>query len=189
MNSFDLSLFNIVHGVADRWFLLDWLAIFFAVYLGYILVVIFLLTAAREKDRKKRFYALAWWALAAIVSRGIVTEVIYFFYQRTRPFVALGIEPVFNHATTASFPSSHMTFYATLVIPMYYLDKKWGWLFGFGVVGMAIGRIYGAVHWPLDILGGLAIAFAAVYGVKYALFRGSVISETKEKEEQAKEDE
>lgn len=171
MNSFDLSMFNMLHGVADRWFLLDWLAIFFATYVGYILVVIFLTTIAQEKDRKKRLYALAWWALAAIVSRGIVTEAIYFFYQRMRPFVALGIEPVFNHGMTASFPSSHMTFYATLIVPMYFLNKKWGWIFGFGVAGMAIGRVYGAVHWPSDILGGLAIALIATYGVRYALLR------------------
>lgn len=172
MNSFDLSIFNVLHAVADRWFPLDWLAIFFAEYLGYLLIAVFAIVVVKERDRKKRAYAFAWWALAAIISRGIVAQAIHFFYQRPRPFVALGIDPVFEHAATASFPSGHMALYATLIAPIYYLDKKWGWLYGFGVAGMAIARVYGAVHWPTDIIGGLAIAFAATYGVKKLLFRG-----------------
>ncbi|KKU72710.1 MAG: hypothetical protein UX96_C0016G0021 [Candidatus Wolfebacteria bacterium GW2011_GWB1_47_243] len=87
----DLSIFNFLHGIADRWFLLDWLAIFFAVYLGYLMTAFFVVMVIKEKDRKKRAYAFAWWVLAAIISRGIVAEVIYFFYQRLRPFVALNM--------------------------------------------------------------------------------------------------
>ncbi|AKM78593.1 MAG: PAP2 (Type 2 phosphatidic acid phosphatase) family protein [Candidatus Wolfebacteria bacterium GW2011_GWE1_48_7] len=171
MNSFDLSIFNFLHGIADRWFLLDWLAIFFAVYLGYLMTAFFVVMVIKEKDRKKRAYAFAWWVLAAIISRGIVAEVIYFFYQRLRPFVALNIEPVFNHAATPSFPSAHMAFYATLIIPMWYLDRKWGILYAASISGMAVARIYGAVHWPLDIIGGIVIALGATYGVRYMLFR------------------
>ncbi|KKU36146.1 MAG: hypothetical protein UX49_C0022G0001, partial [Candidatus Wolfebacteria bacterium GW2011_GWC2_46_275] len=34
-----------------------------------------------------------------------------------------------------------------------------------------VARIYGAVHWPLDIIGGIVIALGATYGVRYMLFR------------------
>lgn len=186
MNSFDLSIFNFIHASAGRWFLLDWLAILFAVYLGYVLIALFFVMVFKEKDRKKRAYAFAWWALSAIISRGIITQAIYFFYHRPRPFVALGIEPVFNHAAVASFPSAHMAFYVTFIAPVFYLNRKWGWIYLFGIGGMAIARVYGAVHWPTDILGGILIAAAATYGVKYALFREAAAPEKNKEEEVVK---
>lgn len=170
MNSFDLSIFNIVHASAGRWFLLDWLAILVAVYLAYVLVVFFILFAMNERNRKKRAYALAWGVLAVIISRGIITEVIRFFYERPRPFVELGIDPVFSHAVTDSFPSGHMAFYAALIAPVWYLNRKWGAIYAVLVGLMGIARIYGAVHWPTDIIGGIVIGVGVSYGVKYALF-------------------
>lgn len=184
MNSFDLSIFNVLHVLAGRWFLLDWLAILIAVYLAYAMAVFFVLFAMSERDRKKRAYALAWGALAVIISRGIITEVIRFFYERSRPFVELGIEPVFSHAVTGSFPSGNMTFYAALIAPVWYLNRKWGVLYVVAVGLMGIARIYGAVHWPTDIIGGIVIGLGVSYGVKYALFGKTEKKQNAEAEEQ-----
>lgn len=170
MNPFDISLFNFLHASADQWFLLDWLAILCAVYMGYVLVALFVLFVMHEKDRKKRAYAVAWALLSAIGARGIIAQAFYFFTMRQRPFVALGIEPVFDHAAVSSFPSGHMALYATLIMPMWYLNRKWGMMYAGAVGLMGIARIYGAVHWPTDILGGLAIALAVSYGIRYVLF-------------------
>ena len=170
MNSFDLPIFNVIHAPAGRWFLLDWLAIIIAVYLAYLLVIIFFVLLAKEKNKKKRAYAFAWAALSAIISRGIIAEAIHFFYHRARPFAALGIEPVFNPVGAVSFPSGNMTFYAILIAPVWYLNRKWGVIYLLSVIAMGVARIYGAAHWPTDIIGGLAIAFAVSYGVKYILF-------------------
>lgn len=180
MNPFDLALFNFIHAPAGRWFLLDWLAIFLAVYVGYILVVLFLVMVFKEKDRKKRAYAFAWWVLSAIVSRGIIAQVFYFFYHRLRPFEALGVESVFTPGPNTAFPSGHMAFYATFIIPVFYLNKKWGWIYTAAVAVMGIARIYGAVHWPTDIIAGIVIAVASSYGVKYFLFKETTPTEVKE---------
>lgn len=187
MNSFDLSIFNFIHAPAGRWFLLDWLVIFFAVYLGYILVVLFFIMVFKEKDRKKRAYAFAWWALSAIASRGIIAQVFYFFYHKLRPFEALGIETVFTPGPNTAFPSGHMAFYATFIVPVFYLNRKWGWIYTAAVVGMGIARIYGAVHWPTDIIAGIVIALAATYGVKYFLFKEAASTEVKKIEKEAEE--
>lgn len=184
MNTFDSTLFNTIHGLAGRWFLLDWLDIFVAVYLAYLLVIMFLVLVIKEKDKKKKAYAFAWALLSIIISRGIITEVIRFIYSRPRPFEALGFDPVFAQAKEGgSFPSGHMTGYAILILPTFYLNRKWGWVYTGSIIAMGVGRIYGGVHWPSDIIGGIAIALAVSYGVKYALFRKpEVVSEEEKKE-------
>lgn len=182
MNSFDLTLFNLIHTPAGRWFLLDWLAIVVAVYLGYLMIIFFLVLVAKERDRKRKAYAFAWWALSAIASRGIIAPLFYFFYKRLRPFEALGIDTVFAPSANSALPSGHMAFYATFILPAFHLNKKWGWMYAGAVAGMGVARIYGAVHWPTDIIAGFAIAIAVSYGVKYALFRGTAALEKNEEE-------
>jgi undecaprenyl-diphosphatase len=186
MNPFDLTLFNFIHAPAGRWFLLDWLDIFVAVYLAYLLIAGFIYLLIKEKNIKKRAYALAWAVLALIVSRGIITELIQLFWNRERPFSALGIESVFNHANVQSFPSGHMAAYATFILPVFYLNRKWGWAYLGSVIAMGVARVYGAVHWPTDILGGFAIALAVSYGVKRALFKEDIAVEKMEEAEATK---
>lgn len=182
MNTFDSTLFSAIHGLAGRWFLLDWLDIFVAQYLAYILVAGFIYLLIKEKNIKKRAYAFSWAVLGVIISRGLITEVIRFIHSRPRPFEALGFDPVFSQsAESGSFPSGHMTGFAILILPTFYLNKKWGWIYLGSIIAMGIGRIYGGVHWPTDIIGGFAIALAVSYGVKRMLFKKDVIVEKKEK--------
>ena len=171
MNSFDLTIFNFIHIPAGKWFLLDWLVIFFAIYVAYLLCAFLVVLLFNEKDRKKRAYAFAWVVLAMIVSRGIIAQAIHFFYQRTRPFVALEIEPVFNHTATAAFPSGHMALLATLILPVWYLNKKWGWIYLCSVIAVGAARVYGAVHWPTDIIAGIILGVGVSYIVKHFLFK------------------
>lgn len=136
-----------------------------------------------ERDRKKRAYAFMWWVLAAIIARGIIAQAIGFFYVRPRPAVALGIDPVFDYLGAASFPSGHLALYATLVAPMWYLDRKWGIAYAAVAGLMGIARIYGAVHWPTDVLAGIVLAMATTYGVKYLLFGKEKIRPKEEEKE------
>ena len=171
MNTFDLTLFNWLHNLAGRWFLLDWFMIFFATWMAYILLTLFFVPLLKEKDRKKRWYTLLWVSLSAIVSRGIITEVIRFFYHRPRPFMALGFDPLIAHDTDPTFPSGHMAFYTVLILPLWYLEKKWAWIYGASVILMGVGRVYAGVHWPTDIIGGIILGCAVTRGIKWAIDR------------------
>lgn len=171
MFSLDLQIFNFIHQLVGKSRLLDLTAIFFADYFGYIFVLVFLFIIFSSKKLKEAMFNLSFVSLAILLSRGIFTEVLRFFFFRNRPFVELGFNPLINHsASEASFPSGHMTFYFALVFALYYLDyKKWSWLFIPGLVLMGLARIYAGVHWPLDIAAGIVVAFVSVFIVKSLL--------------------
>lgn len=161
----DLAVFNIIHGLAGQVKFLDLAVIFFARYSGYILVALAFLFGFLVKSQKERLAYYLFLALSTIVSRGVITETIRFFYNRERPFSALDFEPLINHETTASFPSGHMTFYFALALGVFYFNKKLGYWFLAVASLMGLARVAAGVHWPTDVLAGAAIGVLSVYFV------------------------
>lgn len=169
--SFDFILFKFLFNLANHNKFFDWLIIFFASYLAYLLAIIaVILLFTKEKDWRRRIHIFSVFALAAILSRGLITEIIRFFYSRPRPFLALNISPLINHEVSHSFPSGHMAFYFVLALAVFFLlSRKWGWFFIAGVILMGLARIIAGVHWPQDIIGGIAIAVLCYFFVQKIL--------------------
>jgi len=166
--SFDLSVFNFLFSFIGRSRFLDFLGIFFAEYFPYILIILTVFLFLKEKNWKKRIYFFSLVILSLILSRGIITESIRFFYQRPRPFAVLNINSLL-HDSDPSFPSGHSSAYFALAFAVYYINKKWGRWFLFGALLMGIARVFVGVHWPTDILGGIIIAFISVLIIKKIL--------------------
>ncbi len=168
MSSFNYSVFQFIYHFAHRSVLLDFLGIFFAQYLAYFLVLAFLILAWREAGWRRRFYLFAEGVLAVILSRGLVTEIIRFFYQHPRPFEVFNFTPLIPESGP-SFPSGHMTFFFALAMVVWYANREWGiWFFILSAI-IGAARIYVGVHWPLDILGGIAIGLACGAAVHWIL--------------------
>jgi len=168
--SLDLLIFQAINDLSHKNGFLDRLAVFFANYFQYFLIVlaVFLLFL-KIKDKRRRIFVCLFFALSAILSRGLITEIIRFFYSRARPFVVLNIPPLINHNLTGSFPSGHMAFYFVLALTIFLLNKKWAWFFVAGVILMGLARIFVGIHWPTDILGGILIALLSYFLVKKIL--------------------
>ncbi len=173
----DYTLFHFINGLSNKLQLLDWLAIFLTDYLGYFLVLGAIILFFLEKKWQQRFYFFSLGALSIILSRGILTEAIRFFYYRPRPFIALGIHPLINSDVTGSFPSGHATAYFALATVVYYfceknkesINRRWQlWFIGLTVL-MGIARIMIGVHWPSDILVGAIIGIGSAFLVKQLL--------------------
>lgn len=175
----DNSLFNLIYSFAGKWWPLDWLGIFLANYLGYFLVlaIIILLISAKGgpasggkiKDQKQRVYFFSLAILSVILARGIITEIIRFFYYQPRPFLILEIQPLIAHAPTGSFPSGHATAFFALALVVFYFNRKWGcWIFALSLF-MGLARIFTGVHWPSDILAGALIGLGSVLIIKKIL--------------------
>jgi undecaprenyl-diphosphatase len=114
------------------------------------------------------WFYIAFGATAVILSRGIITEVIRFFYNRPRPFLALSFVPLLNE-NSGSFPSGHASFFFALAPLAFLINKKAGYWFLVSSFSMVFARVAAGVHWPSDILGGIAIGLASFWIVKFAL--------------------
>jgi len=162
------SLFNALFSLAHKTAFLDGLIIFFAKYLAYLLVLGFFILLFRTAGARLKILYFCEAALSVILARGILTEVIRYFYAHPRPFDALGITPSISEAGP-SFPSGHMTFFFALAGTISYFNKKWGMVYFLAGVFMGAARVFAGVHWPYDILGGIIIGLASAAFIHWLL--------------------
>lgn len=162
---YNYIIFQQINNFAGRYLWLDTLAIFFAEYLGYVLVgslVIFLLV------NTKAYWPMVWQAFAAaILSRFVITEIIRWIWFLPRPFVKYDVNLLIHHANTASFPSGHAAFYIAFAPVVYFYNKKAGALFFVAGFLISASRVFVGVHWPSDILAGAVIAILSGVFIRF----------------------
>ena len=152
---------------AGKYPTLDIVAIFFAEYIGYIVVIIFGIALLLKQDVRYRLHIIFISGLSVILSMGIIRAALNYFFFRPRPFVAYNIVPLIPHEATASFPSGHATFFFTLATLIFlFMSRRWGmWAYAIAAL-IGIARVYGGVHYPLDIIGGAAIGIISPFLVR-----------------------
>lgn len=168
---FDLKLFELLNGLAGKSPLWDKVFIFFAEYFWYFLILLFviwLFTDRRQSSAQKWFWFFTAFGSAGI-ARGVITEIIRYFYHHSRPFVENPVV-VLIEENSHSFPSGHVIFIFALAAVAYFYNKKLGWIIGIGGLVVGLARVIAGVHWPSDILGGIII------GVLFAVFSYKVIA-------------
>lgn len=152
----DIFLFNKINGLAGKSACLDDIAVFFARYFEYFLIFILFLFLA--KNFKKYWLMLIQAILAAILSRLVITNIIRWLLPRSRPFIELGINPLFDYdPLKSSFPSGHAAFYFAIATIVYSWNKKTGILFYIASFLISFARVFSGIHWPSDILAGAII--------------------------------
>ena len=168
MSSFNQILFQFIYHFSHLNFLLDDLGIFCAQYLPYLLGFAFLVLLFYEKGWRRKWFLFSEAAIAVILSRGLLTEIIRFFYNHPRPFDVLGFTPLISESGS-SFPSGHAAFLFALAMVVFFRNRKWGtWFFILSVVN-GIARIYVGVHWPLDVVGGAVIGIGSAWFIHWLL--------------------
>lgn len=164
MEVFNRSLFGLFFKFSRRNFLLDDIGIFLAKYLPYLLVLGFLILVFSDRSSRKRIAIFCEGALSVILARGLVTEVIRFFYRHPRPFDALGFSPLISDHGY-SFPSGHAATFFALAVVAFYINRKAGiWFFILAAIN-GLARIFVGVHWPLDIGGGIIVGLLCGFAV------------------------
>jgi len=161
----DYSIFQQINKLAGKWVILDALGIFFAKYLGYFLIFFLLLFLFKNFKRYLPMIIQAF--SAAILARLGFTELIRFFWPKSRPFVGNHINLLLPYSASSSFPSGHAAFFFALSTVVFLYNKKnnptskfwWGTglLFFLASFLISISRVFVGIHWPSDILAGAAI--------------------------------
>lgn len=168
MFSIDTAIFNWLFLFGHK-INADWLFIFLGKYLPYLMVVVFIWFLYKEVNLKNKIFIAGFLVLIELLSRGIITQVIRFIYHRDRPFIALGVNPMFGGMTTGSFPSGHAVFFFSLALVSFLINRKWGWIMTTMAFLVSISRVIAGVHWPSDIIAGAVIALLIFWGV-YLMF-------------------
>lgn len=168
---FDLAIFELISGLTGRFFILDTVGIISAKYLPFLLVGLFIIYAFSYEGWKKRLFTFIFAALGLIISNGFFVKIIKYLYEKPRPFETLDIEPLVSSSGFA-FPSGHASFFFTLAFILFLFNKKWGTWFIVLASLNSIARIFVGIHWPVDIIGGVAVATLS-FGVVYILLQSS----------------
>ncbi|MBI4114397.1 MAG: phosphatase PAP2 family protein [Candidatus Niyogibacteria bacterium] len=179
----DVQIFHFFNNAAGHSRLFDASILFFASYLQYVLVVgflLFLFLAKYRKQEKFRIFLVT--AASIIIARLGVTEIIRFLYHRPRPFLSLHAEKllsdgqIFYSDTTWSFPSGHSAFFFAMAGAIYLYNKKWGTGFFIAAIVMNVSRIIAGVHYPSDILVGMAVGIIVAYLIFYLIEKKKAFS-------------
>lgn len=168
MNAFDVIIFRWLNSLVFWKDWIDTIIIFKAEFLGWWILGILVILIAVSKKRKEWVRVLFWAGLSGTVSRFLFTGIIRFFYNRPRPFEVLeNLNQLVTHSTGDSFPSGHAAFFFAIASSVFFFHRIWGIIF-FGVaLYMGIGRIEAGLHWPTDILGGMAVGIFSAWLINF----------------------
>ena len=167
--SLDLTLFNLLYGFASTHKVVGLFIGFSANYAAYFLVGAFIWFVLQRINWKARIYVASLAIISIVISRGIFTELFASFFNRVRPYLALGLPTL--ELATGSFPSGHMAFLTPIALTVWSENRKLGnWFLG-GTILVGISRVAYGYHWPSDILGGIVVGVFFFYLVKKFLPR------------------
>jgi undecaprenyl-diphosphatase len=172
IQAIDDSLFTLINGLAGQWTWLDALARFllndYFVPTGLALV---LLALWFEPDKNlsglpsiypspKRAVLVA--TLSAALANLLLKQ-INLLYFRPRPFTDHRVHLLFYPPTDSSFPSNAAALGFAIAAGVWFYQRTWGW--GFLAVAALFGlsRVFGGVHYPLDVIAGAVLGWASAW--------------------------
>jgi len=160
----DLYLFNLINQYAGKLICLDSLAIFFAKYFEYVLLLsLFIFLAIGFKKYWKMVIESL---VSAVLARLVIVNIIRLLWFRPRPFIDNAVNLLIEYPDKAAFPSGHAAFYFALSTIIFLYNKKIGILFYIGSSLIVISRVFIGIHWPTDILAGIIVGVLSALLIK-----------------------
>lgn len=165
MNSFDLTLYHAINGLAGKSAILDFIMAFFARYALEIYAVLFVVTwFALPKPDIRRRHALVMSGLAGILAL-LINVIIAHYWYRARPFAVLPhgtFTQLIPHSADSSFPSDHASGSFAFAAASWGRAPRWTqWTFTGVAIVVMFARVYVGVHWPTDVLASFVIGMIA----------------------------
>ncbi len=150
---------------------MDFILIFLAKYLIYLMVVVGLIFFVfLSKTLKKQFLATT--LLSFVIAYSVGKVASHFFYN-ARPFVLTHTLPLIKHAANNGFPSDHALFSASIAFVVFSFNKRVGVFLFLLTLFVGYARIVIGLHHIVDILGSIVIAAISSY-IGYILVRNLI---------------
>ena len=167
MLTFDYWLFTIINSYAGQWDWLDGIArlflndYFVPTLMAIILLVLWFEGASHSQQQRNRRAVLA--ATLGTLLGNMLLKIVNLLYFRPRPFAGQAVNLLFYQPTDSSFPSNAATIGFAIAAGVWFHNRSWG--FGlFFIAGLfGLSRIFGGVHFPLDIVGGVGLGCLAAW--------------------------
>lgn len=104
--------------------------------------------------------------LAVAIAWGIA-QVLKGLFPTVRPFELNDLTPLtLLPSSDGAFPSGHSAAAFALATTIWLHDKKVGWAFVTGALIVGVARVWGNVHYPIDILAGAVLGVAAAFVIE-----------------------
>lgn len=158
----DTKLFFLLNNIAGQSKIGDFLVVFFAEYLAFVLPVAFLVLLYKKSLFLREKLLMIGVVFGSSFVGYVLTKIIRFFYIHPRPPLLYDVQSLLVESSN-SFPSMHATVFFAFSFAIYFFDKKWGTWFLLASLLMGISRVMAGVHYPTDILGGAIIGFVIAY--------------------------
>ncbi len=120
---------------------------------GWFWIVLGLVLAIIPKTRKVGFAVCA----ALLFSLLLCNLTIKPLVMRVRPYEYNGVIPIIGFQSDYSFPSGHTSASFCAAFAIFFRNKKFGSIALVFATLIAFSRLYLYVHFPTDILGGIAL--------------------------------
>lgn len=178
--NFNIELFRSINNFAFSYPQVGDVGLFVATTFCIIVIacaIVYLLTRSHKTFSTKPLGMLRVrvWEIFYVVFSGsmswIITSICKEIFQIPRPFVRFDdVHLLIQNESYFSFPSNHASFFASLAVSMYFINKKAGIIFGILAILIGVSRVVTGVHFPVDILVGWTIG-ALVSFVVYKVFK------------------
>ena len=167
LNAADKELFLLINGFVgvvpfvDRF--AQWVVSDYLMPIALALALVFMWFVDRDRDIRAQRQVGVFVALTAMALSNSVVFILNFFYFRPRPFVNADVALLFYKPTDSSFPSNAVAAVFGLAFGIWGVNRRLGWV-AIGAASLyGLARVYAGVHYPLDVLGGAAIAAVVTY--------------------------
>ena len=166
MQQIDAALFLAINGWVGYWPWLDWLMhllvndYFMPVTMSLVLVALWFsgsTAAQRGVNQRAALYAI----MAQFIANALIATSNNLYY-RQRPFIDHPAHLLFYRPTDSSFPANSVAVAFTFATAIWLMNRKLGVVLYVFATIFAFARVFCGVHYPLDILGG--VAFGLVGG-------------------------
>src|SRR3990172_4269025 len=164
----DYKLFQLINQFAGANDFADYFFIFSAqamiLFLGFGVVA---LSITRIKECGKELF---FDAAIGVCTALFINWLVPLFYIRPRPFLDHAVTQILPiDPASKSFPSDHAAISFAIAMAVFQYNKFWGIIFFVLAFFVSIGRVYGGIHYPADILAGAVIGIAASFAIKRLL--------------------